>query len=176
MDMIELVQKYSNKLKNNPNDISYLLFALQIPSICSRIEFPKTDENTGRAEEGKLYRSSGKPWDANLYKAWLRKHYDAFEDMLIAFANEHFEPMNNGKMQLRCWVDKHIIGTYTFEEFKKNDGYIRQLKPSSRGKYVTDESDFVDVDKSFAEVFPYIEKGKLYYIDDESYFVAEKEN
>lgn len=84
--------------------------------------------------------------------------------------------MNNGKMQLKCWVDKHIIGTYTFEEFKKNDGYIRQLKPSSREKYVTDESDFVDVDKSFSEVFPYIEKGKLYYIDDESYFVAEKEN
>lgn len=101
---------------------------------------------------------------------------DSVEPMLVAFANEHFEPMNNGKMQLRCWVDKHIIGTYTFEEFKKNDGYIRQLKSSSRGKYVTDESDFVDVDKSFAEVFPYIEKGKLYYIDDESYFVAEKEN
>lgn len=101
---------------------------------------------------------------------------DSAEPVLIAFANEHFEPMNNGKMQLRCWVDKRIIGTYTFEEFKKNDGYIRQLKSSSRGKYVTDESDFVDVDKSFAEVFPYIEKGKLYYIDDESYFVAEKEN
>lgn len=101
---------------------------------------------------------------------------DSAEPMLVAFANEHFEPMNNGKMQLRCWVDKHIIGTYTFEEFRKNGGYIRQLKPSSRGKYVTDESDFVDVDKSFAEVFPYIEKGKLYYIDDESYFVVEKEN
>lgn len=101
---------------------------------------------------------------------------DSAEPVLIAFANEHFEPMNNGKMQLRCWVDKRIIGTYTFEEFRKNGGYIRQLKPSSRGKYVTDESDFVDVDKSFAEVFPYIEKGKLYYIDDESFFVAEKEN
>lgn len=107
------------------------------------------------------------------YRFWA---IDSAEPMLIAFANEHFEPMNNGKMQLRCWVDKHIIGTYTFEEFRKNGGYIRQLKPSSRGKYVTDESDFVDVDKSFAEVFPYIEKGKLYYIDDESYFVAEKEN
>lgn len=107
------------------------------------------------------------------YRFWA---IDSAEPMLIAFANEHFEPMNNGKMQLRCWVDKRIIGTYTFEEFKKNGGYIRQLKPSSRGKYVTDESDFVDVDKSFAEVFPYIEKGKLYYIDDESFFVAEKEN
>lgn len=47
---------------------------------------------------------------------------DSAEPMLIAFANEHFEPMNNGKMQLRCWVDKHIIGTYTFEEFKKTTG------------------------------------------------------
>lgn len=101
---------------------------------------------------------------------------DSAEPMLVAFASEHFEPMNNGKMQLKCWVDKNIVGTYTFEEFKKNGGYIRQLKPSSRGKYVTDESDFVDVDKSFAEVFPYIEKGKLYHIDDESYFVAENEN
>lgn len=101
---------------------------------------------------------------------------DSAEPMLVAFANEHFEPMNNGKMQLKCWVDKNVVGAYTFDEFKKNGGYIRQLKPSSRGKYVTDESDFVDVNKSFAEVFPYIEKGKLYYIDDESYFVAEKEN
>lgn len=69
MDMMKLVQEYSDKLKNNPNDISCLLFALQIPSICSRIEFPKTDENTGRAEEGKLYRSDRRPYDANMYKA-----------------------------------------------------------------------------------------------------------
>lgn len=107
------------------------------------------------------------------YRFWA---IDSAEPMLIAFANEHFEPMNNGKMQLRCWVDKHIIGTYTFEEFKKNGGYIRQLKPSSRGKYVTDESDFVDVDKSFADMFPNMEQEKLYYVDDESYFVEEKEN
>lgn len=57
---------------------------------------------------------------------------DSAGPMLIAFANEHFEPMNNGKMQLKCWVDKHIIGVYTFEEFKKNGRCIRQLKPSSK--------------------------------------------
>lgn len=107
------------------------------------------------------------------YRFWA---IDSAEPMLIAFANEHFEPMNNGKMQLRCWVDKHIIGTYTFEEFRKNGGYIRQLKPSSRGKYIIDESDFVDVDKSFADMFPNMEQEKLYYVDDESFFVAEKEN
>lgn len=70
--------------------------------------------------------------------------------------------------------DKHIIGVYTFEEFKKNGRYIRQLKPSSRGKYVTDESDFVDTDKSFADVFPNLEQGKLYYVDDEAYYIQEK--
>lgn len=98
---------------------------------------------------------------------------DSVGPMLVAFANEHFKPMNNGKMQLKCWIDKDVIGTYTFEEFKKNGGYIRQLKPSSRGKYVTDESDFVDTDKSFADVFTNMEQGMLYYVDDEAYFIGE---
>ena len=98
---------------------------------------------------------------------------DSAWPMLIAFANEHFESMNNGKMQLKCWVDKNVVGAYTFEEFKKNGGHIRQLKQSSREKYVTDESDFVDTDKSFADVFPNMEKGKLYYVDGETYYIGE---
>ena len=69
---------------------------------------------------------------------------DSAESHASCFASEHFEPMNNGKMQLKCWVDKNIVGTYTFEEFKKNGGYIRQLKAKQQGKYVTDESDFID--------------------------------
>lgn len=97
---------------------------------------------------------------------------DSAGPMLVAFTNEHFEPMNNGEMQLKCWVDKDVVGTYTFEEFKKNGGYIRQLKPSSRGKYVTDESDFIDADKAFADVFPNVAQGKLYYVDDEAYFIG----
>lgn len=56
-------------------------------------------------------------------------------------------------------MDKDVAGNYTFEEFKKNGGYIRQLKPSSKGKYVTDESDFIDADKAFADVFPNVEQG-----------------
>lgn len=98
---------------------------------------------------------------------------DSAEPVLIAFASEHFEPMNNGKMQLKCWVDKNIVGTYTFEEFKKNGGYIRQLKPEAKEKFIIDDSDFVDTDKTFADVFPNIEQGKLYYVDDESYSVEE---
>ena len=101
---------------------------------------------------------------------------DSAGPILIAFTNEHFESMNNGKMQLKCWVDKNVVGAYTFEEFKKNGGHIRQLKQSSRGKYVTDESDFVDTDKSFANVFPNMEKGKLYYVDGEAYSIEEMAN
>lgn len=98
------------------------------------------------------------------------------EPMLVAFANEHFEPMNNGKMQLKCRADKNVVGAYTFEEFKKNGGHIRQMKQSSRGKYVTDESDFVDTDKSFVDVFQNMEKGKLYYVDGEAYKISEVED
>lgn len=98
---------------------------------------------------------------------------DSAGPLLVAFANEHFEPMNNGKMQLKCWVGKNVVGAYTFEEFKKNGGHILQLKQSSRRKYVTDELDFVDTDKSFADVFQNMKQGKLYYVDDEAYFIQE---
>lgn len=107
------------------------------------------------------------------YRFWTT---DSTGPMLVAFANEHFEPMNNGKMQLKCWIDKHIIGVYTFEEFKKNGRYIRQLKPSSRGKIVIDESDFVNTDKTFADIFPNMERHKLCYIDDEAYKISEVED
>lgn len=105
------------------------------------------------------------------YRFWAT---DSAESMLIAFANEHFEPVNNGKMQLKCLVDKNVVGAYTFEKVKKNGGHIRQLKRSSRGKYVTDESDFVDTDKSFTDAFPNTEKGKLYYVNGEAYFIQEE--
>lgn len=46
MYLMDLIKSYREKLIDNPNDYSCLLFALQIPSICSRIEIPKTQENT----------------------------------------------------------------------------------------------------------------------------------
>lgn len=80
MGMIDLIEQYKKQLEYNSNDYTCLLFALQIPSICSRIEFPQTPENTGK-EDGKLYRSNGNPRDANMYKAWLTKHNDSFADI-----------------------------------------------------------------------------------------------
>lgn len=53
-----------------------LLFALQIPSICGRLDIPKTDENTGVSNQDPkiLYKPDGTPHDKNLYVAWLRQH------------------------------------------------------------------------------------------------------
>lgn len=89
-------------------------------------------------------------------------------------------------MKYRCYMCGTFDGTdgnkYSicipspFEEFKKNGGHIRQLRPSSMGKYVTDELDFVDTDKSFVDVFQNMEKGKLYYVDVEAYSIEEMVN
>lgn len=87
-------------------------------NIC--IPSPFVRDSKGEAMKGENF----------VYRFWAT---DSTGPMLVAFANEHFEPINNGKMQVKRWVDKDVVGTYTFEEFKKNGGYIRQLKPSSRG-------------------------------------------
>lgn len=87
-------------------------------NIC--IPSPFVRDSKGEAMKGENF----------VYRFWAT---DSTGPMLVAFANEHFEPINNGKMQVKCWVDKDVVGTYTFEEFKKNGRYIRQLKPSSRG-------------------------------------------
>lgn len=84
MLLMELIKEYREKLDQNPNDFSCLLFALQIPSICSRIEVPKMAENTSltnNRSDGKYYKPNGKVWDANIYKAWIRKHNKDFVDV-----------------------------------------------------------------------------------------------
>jgi hypothetical protein len=47
---------------------------------------------------------------------------DSAGPMLIAFANEHFEPMNNGKMQVKCWVDKNVSGPILLRSSRRTAG------------------------------------------------------
>lgn len=102
MEMLDLIEQYKKRLENNPNDYTCLLFALQIPSICSRIEFPQTSENTGRCEDGKLYKSNGNPWDANMYKTWLIKHNNSFVD--IYYSSMELNAFCKAVYDLRCQV------------------------------------------------------------------------
>lgn len=102
MTLQELIESHKGKLESCDNNgfHSVLLFSLQLPSICSRIEFPKTDENTGKSEDGKFYRKNGKVWDANIYKTWLREHINCFRNIFLtgmtvdAFCDSIYELRN----------------------------------------------------------------------------------
>lgn len=97
MELIDLIKKYREQLETIPNDYNCLLFALQIPSICSRIEFPQTPENTGN---GKLYREKGNPCDKKMYTGWLVKHCASFAD--IYYASMKLNTFCDAIYRLRC--------------------------------------------------------------------------
>lgn len=99
MELIDLIKKYREQLETIPSDYNCLLFALQIPSICSRIEFPQTHENTGKGD-GKFYRENGNPCDKNMYKAWLVEHCASFAD--IYYASMELNTFCDAVYRLRC--------------------------------------------------------------------------
>lgn len=90
---------------------------------------------------------------------------------LLVFERERFEvETENGRKYLRDLVEGQIIKSYTFEEFTEAGGYIRLLKPGIRGTgFIDADTDFLDTDRTFRDVFPNMQKQKLYDIDDEAY-------
>lgn len=81
MDIRKLIKKYRENLKNGDTAESYsiLLFALQLPSTCSRIEFPKEV-----SENKELYDKQGRPLDKKLYQKWLQKYECYFKGIYCA--------------------------------------------------------------------------------------------
>ena len=100
---------------------------------------------------------------------------DAKGPELIIYENESFEVIEeDNEKHLKVWVEGNVLKTYTFEEFKTAGGYIRMLKPECKGLgFINAETDFVDTDKTFRDVFPGMKKQKLYYIDNEAYCIVE---
>lgn len=115
MKILDLIEQYEKQLENNPNDFNCLLFALQIPSICSRIELPKTLENTEKCEDEKLYNSNGKPCDANLYKKWIKEHKIYFSD--ICDSSMELNVFCKVVYDLRCQVTHEGILTTNESHF-----------------------------------------------------------
>lgn len=96
--------------------------------------------------------------------------------VIVIFENENFKVTTDEKGQscLEQWVEGKIVGTYTFEQFKKSGGYIRMLKPECKGRgFIDGNTDFVPTEKTFADIFPDIQPQKLYYIDNEAYWIGE---
>lgn len=85
MTLYDLIQKQRKRLTKEHDEFDLyeiLMFVLQLPSICSRIEFPQTDENTegnSKCPSGTaLYDKNNHPKDKALYFAWIDKHASDF--------------------------------------------------------------------------------------------------
>jgi len=97
---------------------------------------------------------------------------------IIVYEKENFKVVEDGDGKyLEQWVEGNVVGSYTFEEFKKAGGYIRMLKPELKGcGFIDGNTDFLDTDKTFKDIFPDMQKQKLYYIDNEAYYIEEVKN
>lgn len=101
----------------------------------------------------------------------------AFVDvpLIVIYENENYQVKNeNGKKILLQWIEGDIVGTYTYEEFRKAGGEVRMLKPEMKGYgFIDAETDFHDTNKSFRDIFPNMQTQKLYYIDNEAYYIRQ---
>lgn len=100
---------------------------------------------------------------------------DAIGPQIVVFERESFNfGKENDKKYVNQWVEDQVIKSYTFEEFKEAGGYIRMLKPEMKGiGFIDANTDFLDTDKTFRDVYPNMQKQKLYYIDNEAYYIEE---
>ena len=106
MDMVELINTYRVRLDDDP--YGCLLFALQLPSICSRIEYPpeffsEDDQNnyyySREMDDGSyVYR----PRDKKLYKKWIMDHYDYFDNITINILNSDENVFSEALYDFRC--------------------------------------------------------------------------
>ena len=97
---------------------------------------------------------------------WAEKSMMRFKKM--------FPQINYGENYIKDWVEGDIVGIYDFDEFTKAGGYIRLLNPELGDDVcIIEDSDFLDTDKTFADIFPNMEHLKLYYIDNLAYSIDE---
>ncbi|MDO4318686.1 MAG: hypothetical protein Q4C48_10865 [Lachnospiraceae bacterium] len=103
---------------------------------------------------------------------WL---HDTVGPEIIVCEKEHFKVVKDGnEKSLQQWVAGNVLKTYSFEDFKKENGYMRMLKPELKGSvYIDGNTDFVNTDKTFRDMFPNMQKQRLYYIDNEAYYIQE---
>lgn len=84
----------SDAVKNGYNgaQFSCLIFALQLPSICARLDFPR--------DKYREFYSDGNPRDKTLYVKWLEKNHDLMYALSIGFLT--FNEFCLALYELRC--------------------------------------------------------------------------
>ena len=95
----EIIERYQKRLTkavedgNNDEQFSCLLFALQLPSICARLDFPRDKYEA-------FYFDNGNPRDKKLYIKWLKKNYNSLVLLSLDFLT--FEDFCLAVYELRC--------------------------------------------------------------------------
>lgn len=100
MNLIDSIDKYRCDLEENP--YSCLFFALQLPNICSRIEY-SSDSFSDDEREEYTNKKTGLPLDGKLYKKWIKDHYSYF-DKITKFLNINCDQFRDALYDLRCDV------------------------------------------------------------------------
>lgn len=132
MDMVELIDMYRTKLDSDP--YSCLLFALQLPSICSRIEYPpeSLSENecniyyycpkNNRKEDGSCI--SYNPRDRALYEKWIMDHYNYFDSITKNIMTLDENDFGRALYEFRCCMTHEGVSV-PLDLFTASNQYIR---------------------------------------------------
>lgn len=141
MKALKVLQEYQKKLESADiyDKYSALMFALQIPSICGRIEFRNTEENIVKELYGKI----GHVRDKNMYAYWMQKHKDAFRNVMLC-NDKSFDHMIKAIYSLRC--------TLTHEGLVKTEETEVVLVDSDIGSMDTGSMLFISI-KQFCQIF-----------------------
>lgn len=98
--------------------------------------------------------------------------------VLTAYPDENFKRSTDkyGRPCLAINVAGKPLADYSYEAFKKLPGsrLLRMKEPSELRSGFFCNGDFVPVDISFDELFSNLEEGRLIFIDNESFYVAEE--
>ena len=94
----DIIERYQKRLAkaveddNNDEQFSCLMFALQLPSICARLDFPR--------DKYEQFYSGGTPRDRELYIKWLEKNHALLVAMSSGFLT--FNEFCSAVYELRC--------------------------------------------------------------------------
>lgn len=94
---------------------------------------------------------------------------------ICIFEGEDFKVVDKDNQKyLKIWPKGNCLKSYNFNEFQKIGGTIRMLKPKLKMEaYINGNTDYINTDKTFKDIFPNMQKAKLYYIDSCAYNIKE---
>lgn len=136
--MVELINEYWHRLdadNTDDNQYSCLLFALQLPSICSRIE-----------KEIGIVEYVDRKSDNELYRLWLLEHRDLFSAYFneLSYNDALWKKFYDSIYNLRCMmVHEGVLWKITNTVPKSSECTLYLIKGS--GYLMTDECIFISL-------------------------------